>query len=149
MKNLMLAVAALSLAALTGAALATPAHAGDTSCQGYVYVEGATGYISDPEGDFGTIVGNGDHCSFPTASKVGKMILAKCSVGWECHIQLPLDASTQPIKTTRLEITKGCHGRCGWRIYDQNRNLVKIIEAGPAPVRDNPNWRRSWSPAKE
>jgi hypothetical protein len=127
----------LTAAALALTALTAPALAGDNSCRGYVYVEGATGYISDPEGDFGSIVGNGDQCSFALNSKVGKFILPKCPVGWECDIGLPLEAKRMPITTTRFTIAKGCHGRCEYYQYDQNRNLVKYQAAGPAPVRDD------------
>jgi hypothetical protein len=89
--------------ALALAAMASPAFAGDNSCTGWVSIVGANGYIhGDIDGD-----GNEGHCTFSPASKTGKMIIAKCPVGTACHVQLPLEAKSHPITTTRIQVTRG------------------------------------------
>jgi hypothetical protein len=136
----------LLLAAVALAALSAPAYAGSNMCQGYIYVEGTTGYVADPLGDWSEPASDDAQCSFSTTSKVGKMILAKCPVGWGCSIDLPLEAKRTPIITTRMSIQKECNGRCGYRVYDQNHNLVKSNEAGPAPKWTSKD--RDWHPTR-
>src|SRR5262245_6926570 len=98
-----LTAAALTLTALAGAT-STSAVAGDNSCVGYV----SAGQIVDD----GWSLPPSGVCTFSPTSKVGKIILAKCPVGTTCRVELPLEANSRPITTTRVRIEKVCDGHC-------------------------------------
>jgi hypothetical protein len=90
----------------TLAATLTLAKAGSNECVGYV----SAGKIADDDGEWTRPIPA--PCTFSMTSKVGKMILAKCPIGSACRVTLPLEASSTPITTTRVQIEKECDGRC-------------------------------------
>jgi hypothetical protein len=91
-----------ALVALTS--WSAPVAAGSNECIGYVTAGKITddGWSLPPAGE----------CTFSSVSKIGKMILAKCPIGTTCRVSLPLEAKSNPITTTRVEISKECDGHC-------------------------------------